>query len=143
MHHGRAGFLWQKLRDPRSYDYLKTDTKGYDERLRMPKFPFNEEEIEAIATFVLGLVADPPGKDYIYHPDGPAKARIEGERMLDRYNCTGCHMLQLPEIRVRGRSQGAGGNRNHSVGLSGRGRSVAQAQAARERGDGPHAEGQD
>jgi cytochrome c2 len=99
IHHGRAGFLWQKLRDPRSYDYLKTDTKGYDERLRMPKFPFNEEDIEAIATFVLGLVADPPGKDYVYHPDGPAKARIEGERMIDRYNCVGCHMLQLPEIQ--------------------------------------------
>ncbi|HUE15023.1 MAG TPA: c-type cytochrome [Planctomycetaceae bacterium] len=99
LHHGRAGFLWQKLRDPRSYDYLKTDTKGYDERLRMPKFPFNEEDIEAISTFVLGLVADPPGKDYIYHADGPAKARIEGERMIDRYNCSGCHMLQLPEIQ--------------------------------------------
>lgn len=98
-HHGRAGFFWQKLRDPRSYDYLKTETKGYDERLRMPKFPFNEEEIEAIATFVLGLVADPPGKDYIYRPDGPAKARIEGERLIDRYNCTGCHILQLPEIQ--------------------------------------------
>jgi cytochrome c551/c552 len=99
LHHGRAGFLWQKLRDPRSYDYLKTDTKGYDERLRMPKFPVNEEEIEAISTFILGLVADPPGKDYIYHPDGAAKARIEGERMIDRYNCSGCHMLQLPEIK--------------------------------------------
>ena len=44
----------------------KTETKGYDERLRMPKFPFNEEDIEAISTFVLGLVADPPAKEYIY-----------------------------------------------------------------------------
>ena len=99
LHHGRAGFLWQKLRDPRSYDYLKTETKGYDERLRMPKFPFNEEDIEAIETFVLGLVADPPAKEYIYRPEGPAKARIEGERMLDRFNCAGCHMLKMPEIR--------------------------------------------
>jgi cbb3-type cytochrome oxidase cytochrome c subunit len=97
-HHGRAGFLWQKLRDPRSYDYKKISTKGYDERLRMPKFPFNEEEIEAISTFVLGLVADPPAKEYLYRPEGAAKARIEGERMIDRYNCTGCHMLQLPKV---------------------------------------------
>ena len=102
LHHGRAGFLWQKLRDPRSYDYLKTETKGYDERLRMPKFPFNEEDIEAIETFVLGLVADPPAKEYIYRPEGPAKARIEGERMLDRFNCAGCHMLKMPEIRYGG-----------------------------------------
>ncbi len=98
-HHGRAGFLWQKLRDPRSYDYLKTETKGYDERLRMPKFPLDEAEIEAISTFVLGLVADPPAKEYLYRPEGAAKARIEGERMIDRFNCGGCHVLDLPEIR--------------------------------------------
>jgi len=98
IHHGRAGFLWQKLRDPRSYDYLKTETKGYDERLRMPKFPFTEEEIEAISTFVLGLVADPPAKEYIFNPSTQEKARIEGERLLDRYNCVGCHMVEMPEI---------------------------------------------
>lgn len=96
--HGRAGFLWQKLRDPRSYDYKKIETKGYDERLRMPKFPFSETDIEAIATFVLGLVAEPPAEKYVYRPQGPAKARIEGEKLLAKYNCTGCHMVELPEI---------------------------------------------
>ena len=83
---------------PAATTILKTETKGYDERLRMPKFPFNEEEIEAISTFVLGLVADPPAKEYIFTPQGPEKARIEGERLLDRYNCVGCHMLEMPEI---------------------------------------------
>ncbi len=39
--HERNGFLWQKLRMPRSFDYQTTRTKRYDERLRMPKFPFN------------------------------------------------------------------------------------------------------
>src|SRR5262249_19158179 len=96
--HGRAGFLWQKLRDPRSYDYKKIETKGYDERLRMPKFPFSEQDIEAIATFVLGLVAEPPAEKYVYRPQGPAKSRIEGEKLLAKYNCTGCHMVELPEI---------------------------------------------
>jgi hypothetical protein len=71
LHHGRPGFIWQKLREPRSYDYLKTDTKGYDERLRMPKFPFSEEDIEAVATFVLGLVAEPPPEQYLYRPRRP------------------------------------------------------------------------
>ena len=96
--HGRAGFLWQKLRDPRSYDYRKVETKGYDERLRMPKFPFSESDIEAIATFVLGLVAEPPIEKYVYRPQGPAKSRIEGEKLLAKYNCTGCHMVELPKI---------------------------------------------
>jgi cytochrome c551/c552 len=95
-HHGRAGFLWQKLRQPRSYDYMKTETKGWDERLRMPKFPLQSEEIEAVATFVLGLVADPPAPAYQYRPDGIAGAKIEGERLIEKFNCTGCHMLELP-----------------------------------------------
>ncbi|MEZ6066114.1 MAG: hypothetical protein R3B90_10490 [Planctomycetaceae bacterium] len=95
-HHGRAGFLWQKLRAPRSYDYERTSTKGWDERLRMPKFPFQEEQIESIATFVPGLVADPPAETYIYNPTGPKGDIIEGERLLAKYNCAGCHMLEMP-----------------------------------------------
>ena len=107
LHHGREGFLWQKLRDPRSYDYKKTETKGYDERLRMPKFTFaqdpmeNEKAIEAIATFILGLVAEPPPVKYVYQPDTWVADRIEGERLLQKFNCVGCHMVELPEIAFR------------------------------------------
>ncbi len=99
QHHGRPGFIWQKLRQPRSYDYKKIETKGYHERLRMPKFPFNQHQIEAIATFVLGLVADPPPEQYLFRPDGPKADKIEGERVLAKYNCAGCHILELPEIK--------------------------------------------
>ncbi|MGQ0634677.1 MAG: hypothetical protein ACT4QC_08705 [Planctomycetaceae bacterium] len=98
LHHGRAGFLWQKLREPRSYDYKKTETKNWDERLRMPKFPFDESEIEAIATFILGLVAEPPAEKYVYRAQGAAHARVEGEKLLQKYNCTGCHTVELPEV---------------------------------------------
>ena len=98
LHHGRPGFIWQKLRDPRSYDYEKTETKFYDERLRMPKFPLNEQEIEAISTFVLGLVARPPAEKYQYRPKGAELAKVEGERLLQKFNCTGCHVIDLPEI---------------------------------------------
>ena len=99
MHHGRAGFLWQKLRDPRSYDYQKTETKGWDERLRMPKFPFTEQQIESVATFVVGLVADPPAPAFQYKATGAKAARLEGERVLAKYNCAGCHILELPEVK--------------------------------------------
>ncbi|MBC7816374.1 MAG: c-type cytochrome, partial [Planctomycetaceae bacterium] len=98
LHHGRPGFIWQKLRDPRSYDYEKTSTKFYDERLRMPKFPLNEQEIEAISTFVLGLVARPPAEKYQYKPKGADLAKVEGEKLLQKFNCTGCHLIDLPEI---------------------------------------------
>ncbi len=100
-HHGRPGFIWQKLRAPRSYDYRKTESKGWDERLKMPKFPIDERQIEAISTFVLGLVNDPPAPAYQYRPTGPAKDRIEGERLVDKYNCTGCHILELPSLTYK------------------------------------------
>ncbi|MEX0718245.1 MAG: PDZ domain-containing protein [Planctomycetaceae bacterium] len=99
INHGRDGFLWQKLRDPRSYDFEKIETRGYDERLRMPKFPLDEEQIEAISTFVLGLVAEPPAEQYIYQPTGPAADRIAGEGLLRKYNCTACHMVELPFVK--------------------------------------------
>ncbi|MEZ6124928.1 MAG: c-type cytochrome [Planctomycetaceae bacterium] len=98
IHHGRPGFIWQKLRGPRTYDYMKVETKGYDERLRMPKFPLKEDEVEAIATFVLGLVAEPPAEKYVYTPSVREQTRIDGEFLLAKYNCTGCHMVELPKI---------------------------------------------
>ena len=99
-HHGRPGFLWQKLRQPRSYDYKTVETKSaYDDRLRMPKFPLSEKEIDAIATFVVGLIAEPPATEYLYNPSGPEGVKIRGEQLIEQYNCSGCHVLQLPKIR--------------------------------------------
>ncbi|MEX0936710.1 MAG: PDZ domain-containing protein [Pirellulales bacterium] len=93
--HSRQGFIWQKLRAPRSYDYKKTENKGYNERLRMPKFPFTAEEREAVITFVLGLVAEPPSARYIYQPDPQREAIVQGHKVLEKYNCGGCHILEM------------------------------------------------
>lgn len=90
----RIGFLFQKLREPRSYDYEKTEHRKYGERLRMPKFNFNDAEREAVATFVLGLVSEPPNSKYLYRPDPRSQALIEGRKVLDKFNCGGCHALQ-------------------------------------------------
>jgi hypothetical protein len=98
LHHGRPGFIWQKLRQPRSYDYKKTETKRYDERLKMPKFPFDNEQIEAVATFILGLTAEPPAEKYLFKPQPQTETRYEGEALLTKYNCTSCHMVELPEV---------------------------------------------
>jgi cytochrome c2 len=92
--HGRDGFLWQKLRYPRSYDYKTTRNKNFNERLRMPKFPFSDEQREAIMTFVLGLVKEPPASKYLYKPDARQQAIVDGRQVLERFNCAGCHTLQ-------------------------------------------------
>ncbi len=97
----REGFLWQKLREPRSYDFRKTENKKYNERLRMPKFHFAVEEkqnldkIEQVMTFVLGLVAEPPPTAFVNHPSGSKEAIYAGRKVLEKYNCAGCHMLEM------------------------------------------------
>lgn len=98
--HQRQGFLWQKLRQPRSFDYATTVTKRYDERLRMPKFPFNAHQREAVMTFILGLVSEPPAEKYIYHPSGRQQAIVQGRHVLDKYNCAGCHVLDMERWNI-------------------------------------------
>jgi len=98
--HNRQGFLWQKLRMPRSYDYKKTKNKGYNERLRMPQFPLTAEQREAVMTFVLGLVSEPPAAKYIYTPDPRQDAMIAGRHVMEKYNCAGCHMVTLDRWEV-------------------------------------------
>jgi cbb3-type cytochrome oxidase cytochrome c subunit len=98
-HKGDA-FLWQKLRDPRSYDYDKL--KAWDDKLRMPRFPFADdpEKVEAVMSFILGLVADDQiPQNYRNVPQsGPKVALIEGEKALEKFNCRGCHMTHLPQV---------------------------------------------
>ncbi len=92
--HDRAGFIWQKLKEPRSYDFRKARNKdSYNDRLRMPLFPLDNADREAVITFVLGLVADPPAHEFVYHPDENRKALIAGNAVLEKYNCVGCHII--------------------------------------------------
>jgi len=96
----RIGFIYQKLKEPRSYDYDKTQIKRYNERLRMPQFPFTAQEREAVITFVLGLVADPPQPKYIFKARDRNAALAAGRQVLEKYNCGGCHILGLEKWQV-------------------------------------------
>jgi cytochrome c551/c552 len=99
--HEREGFLWQKLRAPRSYDYKKVENKTYNERYRMPQFPFDQKQREAVMTFVLGLVAEPPPPQYVYQPSPKEKARLDGLVVAEQYNCGGCHALHMDRWDIR------------------------------------------
>jgi cytochrome c2 len=93
--HQREGFIWQKLRMPRSYDYLKTQNKGFNERLRMPQFSLTDSQREQIITFVLGLTAETPSEQYVFQPNERQRAIMDGRLLLSKYNCGGCHTLQM------------------------------------------------
>lgn len=97
----REGFLWQKLRQPRSFDYRKTEHKGYNEQLTMGLFDFTPQQREQIMTFVLGLVADPPADRYVFSPDRRRKAVVEGRKVIDRYGCAECHTMRMARWRFR------------------------------------------
>lgn len=92
--HSRIGFTYQKLTEPRSYDYRVVDRKAYHDRLRMPQFPLAVADREAIITFLLGLVAQPPAEKYVYAPDASRAAILAGQELLDRYQCATCHVLE-------------------------------------------------
>lgn len=112
-HHQREGFLYQKLQDPRSYDYERE--RSWDDRSRMPQFRFararqhkgesdeafaaraNLEEAkarEAVMTFILGLVAEPVPMKSINQPSGDRLAEVKGRQVLDKFNCAGCHLIR-------------------------------------------------
>ncbi len=98
----RIGFIYQKLAEPRSYDYKKVNprNKRFNERLRMPQFPFTAEQRESVITFVLGLVAEPPRDKYLYKPSARDAALIAGRKVLEKYNCGGCHVLETEKWKL-------------------------------------------
>jgi mono/diheme cytochrome c family protein len=96
----RIGFIYQKLTEPRSYDYRVAELKGYNERLQMPQFDLSPSQRERIATFVLGLVADPPGPKYLAEAEPRRQAILDGQPIMDKYNCRSCHMTDVERWRI-------------------------------------------
>jgi len=90
--HTRQDFIMTKLKQPGIYD--RGLTKGYLEKLRMPKFNLTREEREAITTHVMSQRADDrtdPSKRFDVSP--AQKFAYEGRKLVDAYNCQGCHTL--------------------------------------------------
>ncbi len=105
-HETRMGFLYQKLHRPRSYDYLKKSEKykAWDDRLRMPQFAWanDPKAIEEVMTFVLGLTSEKVNAKYLASTHTtPAKTAVaEGAKILNRFNCDGCHVLEMPKFTI-------------------------------------------
>lgn len=101
LSHRREGFLWQKLHAPRSFDYKKADSKTFNEQLLMGRFALDDDQIEAIMTFVLGLVSQAPAEKYVHRPAARARAIVEGRKVLDKYACAQCHTLEMERWRFQ------------------------------------------
>ena len=105
-HETRIGFLFQKLHRPRSYDYLKDKEKykTWDDRLRMPQFAWANDPaaIEEVMTLILGLTGEKIGFKYLAKANynDVQTALAKGGKVLNRYNCTGCHVLEMPKYSL-------------------------------------------
>ena len=94
LDHHYDGWLKRKLAHPRSFDLGKV--KNPKEKLRMPRFDFTDEEIDLIATFVLGLVNDDvTGKRW--HPSDEELA-ADAAHAVRQKNCAACHVIDQPQI---------------------------------------------
>jgi hypothetical protein len=67
----------------------------------MPQFPFDATQREAVMTFVLGLVAEPPAPQYVHQPAPREQARLDGLVVAEQYNCGGCHALEMDRWDIR------------------------------------------
>lgn len=88
------GFFEHKLKDPAVYDEGKEKPNKL-ERLKMPNFNLGKEEIDAVATFLLGSVEPNIPARYHYAPSDQRQDIVEGWWIVRKYNCMGCHRVRV------------------------------------------------
>ena len=85
------GFFEHKLAEPNVYD--KGMIKGPMEALRMPNLHLNQEQIQALTTFLLGSQQTSLPESYQYLPGDARRDIQEGWWIVKKYNCMGCHQF--------------------------------------------------
>ncbi|HYY99827.1 MAG TPA: c-type cytochrome, partial [Pyrinomonadaceae bacterium] len=99
--YNHRGFFEHKLAEPGIYDYEKE--KDPREHLRMPKPFLKEEWRSALTTFLLGSVGEEGANvpaSYFYNPTDQQKAVQDGWWVVKKYNCMGCHNVQVGQKSV-------------------------------------------
>jgi cytochrome c2 len=99
--YNHKGFFEHKLETPWIYDTGKE--KEPQDRLRMPQPYLTPEWKTALTTFLLGSVGAeganvPPS--LFYKPDDQRKAIQDGWWVVKKYNCMGCHSIQVGQRSV-------------------------------------------
>jgi mono/diheme cytochrome c family protein len=101
------GFFEAKLTNPAVFDDGKYKPDPMD-RLRMPSpnlsnphtGQFDNHERDALVTFLLGSVDPEMPPEYMYKPADRRKAIQEGWWIVTKYNCIGCHQIDIGQKTV-------------------------------------------
>jgi len=96
----RQAWLRAKLHDPRQFDEGKY--KKPADRLKMPDFGLKEEEIESLIVLLSGLREEKLPGAYIARLTEKERFLAEGNRLIRKYNCTGCHQFDLDRLCLAG-----------------------------------------
>ncbi|HEV2764940.1 MAG TPA: c-type cytochrome, partial [Pyrinomonadaceae bacterium] len=99
--YNRRGFFENKLKEPGIYDRGKE--KEAKDMLRMPRPYLTDEWRNALVTFLLGSVgregANVP-RSFFYNATDRQRDIQEGWWVIKKYNCTGCHSIQVGQKSV-------------------------------------------
>ena len=91
LEHTNYSWYEQKLANPRIFDRDKIVNP--EDKLRMPNFYFNPEEIEAITTAILGFNSNKYSDGMLIENLVEDKNIFKGYSLIQRYNCQGCHII--------------------------------------------------
>ncbi len=105
---GEARHAWinAKLSDPRQFD--KGRYKRPEDRLRMPNFGLKKDEVEALSIFLLGLREGRLPENYVSRLTEEKKYLAEGKRIVDKYNCMGCHQFSIDTLYLEDGTEAKG-----------------------------------
>jgi cbb3-type cytochrome oxidase cytochrome c subunit/predicted nucleic acid-binding Zn-ribbon protein len=92
--HTRHDWIYNKVRRPRMWDKDKEAVKDYNELLKMPDFGASEREAKAVLTNVLGFTRESAIATRRAGNDPANAALAEGRRLITRFNCQGCHLIE-------------------------------------------------
>ncbi len=93
------GFFDEKLADPEIFDEGKYKPDPMD-RLHMPKPNIDPEQRDALVSFLLGSTESTLPPSYQYLPTDQRKYIQEGWWIVTKYNCIGCHQIDIGQKSV-------------------------------------------
>ena len=88
---GKARHAWieAKLSNPRQFD---------PETLKMPNFNLSKEEIDSLSVLLLGLKQNRLDDSYMRKASIKERQIIEGNRVVEKFNCKGCHQFTIDTL---------------------------------------------
>jgi mono/diheme cytochrome c family protein len=94
VEHSRHAWIKTKLLRPRIWDHGKEAVKDYHELLKMPNFGMSEREAKAVLSNVMGFTKESAIATRRAATDPHAAALAEGRKLITRFNCQGCHLVE-------------------------------------------------